>query len=330
LFLSTISARVCVAGGPVPSAAGPLAGVATSLNEAARGLESPLFAVRESASQRLVDAQSPAVPVLLSVAKEENLEAAVRAIGILEAIYVSGDVKGDVATIDGAEFALDELTRSGRPSVADRAEVVLESHYDIRERRAVAEIERLHGRPVFGELGAVPNGWNGRRHPAPPAVDRSGDPSKEKGELTCLIVGPKWTGADEGLKHVARLKRLRLLYRIQGCPVSDEGIGRLRAAIPGLNVEERGAAKLGISHSGPPAGEGGGCVIHETQEGEAASNAGLRPQDRIVQFGSHRVDDFSTLIKLLRSYKPGETVDCVIVRGDQVPMTVPVTLTGWD
>jgi hypothetical protein len=299
------------------------------LNEAARGLESPQFAVRESASQRLVDAQAPAVTVLLTVAKEENLEAAVRAIGILEAIYVSGDVKNDVAAIDGAEFALDELTRTGRPSVADRAEVVLESHYDIRERRAVAEIERLHGRPIFGELGASPNGWNPRRHLAPPAVDRSGDPSKDKGELTCLIVGPKWTGSDEGLKHVARLKRLRLLYRIQGCPVSNEGIGRLRAAIPGIDVQERGAAKLGITNGGSPVGEGGGCVIHDIQEGEAASNAGLHPQDRIVQFGSHRVDDFFALIELLRSYKPGETVDCVILR-DQTPMTVPVTLTGWD
>jgi hypothetical protein len=299
------------------------------LNEAARGLESPLFAVRESASQRLAEGQAPAVPVLLAVAKEENLEAAVRAVGILEAIYVSSDAKGDVVGIDGAEFALDELTRTGRPSVADRADVVLESHYDIRERRAVAEIERLHGRPIFGELGAAPNAWNARRHPALPAVDSSGDSAKDKGELTCLIVGPKWTGSDEGLKHVARLKRLRLLYRIQGCPVSDEGIGRLRAAIPGIDVQERGAAKLGIRNGGPPTGEGEGCVIHDTQEGEAASNAGLRPQDRIVQFGGHRVDGFFSLIELLRSYKPGETIDCVIVR-DQAQMTVPVTLTGWD
>jgi len=61
-----------------------------------------------------------------------------------------------------------------------------------------------------------------------------------------LTYRPKWTGGDEGLKQVARLKRLRILYRIQGCPASDEGIARLRVAIPGLEVQVRGAAKLGI------------------------------------------------------------------------------------
>jgi hypothetical protein len=212
--------------------------------------------------------------------------------------------------------------------VADRADVVLESHYDIRERRAVAEIERLHGRPMFGELGAAPNAWNPGRNPARPALDRSGDPSKERGELTGMIVGPKWTGGDEGLKQVARLKRLRMLYRIQGSPVSDEGIARLRAAIPGLEVTVRGAAKLGISNGGS-LGDGPGCVIHEVVEGEAAFNAGLRPQDRIVRFAGHQVDNFFSLIDLLHNYKPGDTVDCLILR-EELPLRIPVTLTGWD
>jgi S1-C subfamily serine protease len=145
-----------------------------------------------------------------------------------------------------------------------------------------------------------------------------------------VIVGPKWAGADEGLKYVARLKRLRLLYRIQGSPVSDEGIARLRAAIPGIDVQVRGAAKLGITNSSGGIGVGdGGCVIHDIQAGEAAANAGLKTQDRIVGFGGHRVDDFFSLIELLRSYKPNETVECVIVR-DQKELKVPVTLTGWD
>ena len=191
---------------------------AVALNEVARGLESPAFAVRETASERLANAQAPAVPVLLAVAKEGNLEAAVRAVGILEAIYVSAEVKGDGAAVDGAEFALDELTRTGRPSVADRADIVLESHYDIRERRAIAEIERFHGVPKFGRPGETSNAWNQRLNPAAAAVDRSGDASKEKGELTFLIIGPKWTGGDEGLKQVARLKRLQLAVSHPGMP----------------------------------------------------------------------------------------------------------------
>ncbi len=301
--------------------------IGRALHEVARGLESPAFAVRETASERLASAQAPAVPVLLAVAREGNLEAAVRAVGILEAIYVSAEVKGDSAAVDGAEFALDELTRTGRPSVADRADIVLESHYDIRERRAIAEIERFHGVPKFGRPGETSNALNQRLN-QPPVADRSGDASKEKGELTFLIIGPKWTGGDEGLKQVARLKRLQLVYRIQGCPVSDDGIARLRSAIPGLQVQVRGAAKLGILHGGSLSSEKG-CLIQEVQEGEAASNAGLRTQDRIVQFGGHAVDDFDALVDLLRNFKPGETVDTVILR-DDVVMHIPVTLTGWD
>lgn len=322
LFFSAIPAGLCVAGDALPGRAG------VAWNEVARGLESPAFAVRETASEQLVNAQAPAVPVLLSVAIQGNLEAAVRAVGILEAIYVSADVKGDGAAVDGAEFALDELARTARPSVADRADVALESHYDIRERRAVAEIQRFHGVPKFGFPGETSNAWNQRLNVAPAPIDRSGDSSKDKGELTWLIIGPKWTGGDEGLKQVARLKRLRMLYRIQGCPVSDEGVGRLRVAIPGLEVQVRGAAKLGITHGGS-LGQEKGCLIHEVQEGEAAANAGLRSQDRIMQFGGHPIDDFYSLVDLLRNFKPGQTVESLILR-DDVPMKIPITLTGWD
>jgi hypothetical protein len=303
------------------------AAVSIALKELARGLESPTFNVREATSERLINAQAPAVPVTFGVAREGNLEAAVRAVGILEAIYVSAEVKGDGAAIDGAEGALDELTRIGRPSVADRADIVLESHYDIRERRAVAEIERLHGVPKFGAAGELTNAWNQRLNPAPP-VDRNGDGSKDKGELSLLVIGPKWSGGDDGLKQVARLKRLRILYRIQGCPVSDEAITRLRAAIPGLEIQVRGAAKLGITHGGT-LGPEKGCTIQEVQDGEAAANAGLKSQDHIVRFGGHEIDDFYYLVDLLRNYRPGDVVDCVILRDDTV-MTVPVTLTGWD
>ncbi len=303
--------------------------VQVALREMARGLESPAFSVRESTSERLISAHAPAVPVMLTVAKEGNLEAAVRAVGILEAIYISADAKAEGSTVDGAEFALDDLARTGRPSVADRADAILESHYDIRERRVIAEIQRFHGVPKYGVPGEPGNGWNARFNPALPPVDRAGDGSKDKGELTWLIIGPKWTGGDEGLKQVARLKRLHTLYRIQGCPVSDEAILRLRAAIPGLEIQVRGAAKLGITHGGATFGNEKGCVITEVQEGEAAANAGLRQQDRILRFGEHEVDDFYSLVDLLRNYRPGEVVDTVILRDDNV-MTVPITLTGWD
>lgn len=334
IFLPAVSAAYSIFFLAIPSAAtaaeNDAAGtVQLALREMARGLESPAFSIREATSERLVNAQASAVPVALAVAKEGNLEAAVRAVGILEAIYISADARTDGSTIDGAEFALDELARDGRPSVAERADVILESHYDIRERRVIAEIQRYHGVPKYGMPGEPGNAWNPRFNPGLAPVDRNGDASKDKGELTWLIIGPKWTGGDEGLKQVARLKRLRSVYRIQGCPVSDDAVVRLRAAIPGLEVQVRGAAKLGITHGGPTIGNERGCLVTDVQEGEAAAKAGLRPQDRILRFGEHEVDDFYALVDLLRNYRPGEVVDTLILRDDEFK-TVPITLTGWD
>ena len=167
--LTAISARCSAAGDTATAPAGSAEPVSASvaLKDVARSLESPAFAVREAASERLANGQGPAVPLMLGVAKDGNLEAAVRAVGILEAIYVSAEAKGDPAAVDAAEFALDELTRVGRPSVADRADVVLESHYDIRERRAVAAIERFHGVAKFGPPGELGNGWNREVQPDP-------------------------------------------------------------------------------------------------------------------------------------------------------------------
>jgi hypothetical protein len=337
--LTAISTRCAAAGDKAagdtvtaPAAAPGAVSASVALKEVALGLESPSFAVREAASERLTNGQSPAVPLMLGVAKDGNLEAAVRAVGILEAIYISAEAKGDPAAVDAAELALEELTRVGRPSVADRADVVIESHYDIREHRAVAVIEQFHGVAKYGPANELANGWNARFNQIPPAIDRSGDSSKEKAELNVVIIGPKWTGGDEGLKQIARLTRLtgqvHKLYRIQGCPVTDEGIARLRAALPGLEIEVRGAAKLGITYAGAP-GSDRGCIIQEVQEGESAANAGLHPQDRIVRFGNHEIDGFYSLVDLLRSYKPGQTVETWIVREDNL-LKVPITLTGWD
>jgi len=322
-----------------------------SIGELARGLESTIFREREAASRQLADSQSTAVPILLGVAKGSDLEAAVRAVGILEAIYIAADEKAEAAldeavsafdemtlffamidsrqaqtTADAAEFALDDLVRSGRPSVADRAEVVLETHYDIRQRRALAEIRSLNGRPIFDTtLDAQRAGLR----QGPPPVEQPGNSSKERGELMSVVVGPNWKGGDGGLVHIARLKRLKMIYRIEGSPVTDEGIARLRAALPGLEVLVRGAAKLGIASERLFFGSDKGCSIGKIEPGEAAANAGLRVHDRILRFADHPVENFESLVEILRTHKPGETIEATILRDDTV-LRVPITLTGWD
>jgi hypothetical protein len=326
-----------------------------AVSEAANRLNSPRFSDREAASRELIAARAPAVAVLLEVAKEGSLEAAVRAVGILEAIYVSSgdfeesateqllcefddliraylwvDLREAQTTADAAEFALDELERIGRPAVAERADVVLQSHYEIRERRAISEIERLHGKTIFG--GPPPTSfWNPRANPAPLPNEPQRDAAKGRGELTMVIIGPKWSGGDDGLKHVARLKRLHSLYRIEGKQVTDNGMMRLRAALPGLEIQVRAAAKLGIEHRPDLMSPGveQGCMIESVKPGEAAANAGLRSRDVILRFAGQTVVNFDSLIEILHHYNPGDTVEATISRNEDLK-TVQLTLTGWD
>jgi hypothetical protein len=328
-----------------------------AVSEAANRLNSPRFSEREAASRDLLAARAPAVAALLEVAKEGSLEAAVRAVGILEAIYVSSgdfeeiateqflsefddliraylwiDLREAQTTADAAEFALDELERIGRPAVAERADVVLQSHYEIRERRAISEIERLHGKTIFGGTTSPPAAfWNPRFNPAPLPNEPQRDAAKGRGELTMVIIGPKWTGGDDGLKHVARLKRLHSLYRIEGKQVTDNGMMRLRAALPGLEIQVRAAAKLGIEHRPDLMSPGveQGCMIESVKPGEAAANAGLRSRDVILRFAGQTVVNFDSLIEILHHYNPGDTVEATISRNEDLK-TVQLTLTGWD
>jgi hypothetical protein len=326
----------------------------SAMSDAALRLNSPRFAEREAASKELIDARAPAVSALLDVAKQGSLEAAVRAVGILEAIYVSSgnleeitaeemwcasndllrayfwiDLREAQVTADAAESALDELERNGRPPVSDRAEVVLDSHYEIRERRAISEIERLHGKAIYGGTYS-PLFMNGRIIAQPMRIELQRETEKGRGDLTMIVIGPKWTGGDDGLKQVARLKRLRNLYRIEGKQVTDNGILRLRAELPGLEVQVRAAAKLGIEHRPELIGPvERGCTIESVKAGEAAANAGLRKGDVILRFAGQPVVTFESLLEILHHYNPGDTVEALVNR-DEVAKTFQITLTGWD
>ena len=69
----------------------------------------------------------------------------------------------------------------------------------------------------------------------------------------------------------------------------------------------------------------GGVVIARIPPGSPADRAGLQEQDIIVAIESTELTDESTLGKVLRSYKPGDTVKLRIVRHNRT-VTVEVQL----
>lgn len=260
------------------------------------------FRVREEATARLSEAGPTAVPALEQAARRGSLEVAVRAVEILRRLYGSGQE----AEVDAAEAALEQLAESRNGSVADRANLALDTNYELRQKRAVAEIRRLGG-------GVKARDANGDFVPL----------NDDHPDAALVIIDRAWKGGDEGLKYIKRLTRLQALYRVKGANVTDAAVGGVQAAIPNLFINERGAACLGIKGNVI-----GGCVVEGVEPGSAADKAGLRPRDMIVQFDGRDVPTFETLVKLIGEHEPGDKVETTIIRDNQLK-TMTVELGGW-
>ncbi|MFJ8210095.1 S1C family serine protease [Streptomyces sp. NPDC096033] len=82
----------------------------------------------------------------------------------------------------------------------------------------------------------------------------------------------------------------------------------LQAKTDGAKISEQGAPANELVDPNGPAGK-----------------AGLKPGDVITEFGGKQVDSGPTLISLIWTYKPGDTVKLTYVRGGK-PTTVDITL----
>lgn len=260
---------------------------------------------RLAATKRLEQLGPQAVPALVEAAESAvSLEVAIRAVEIVKRLYLGGDGEG----FEQAEAALTKLSESPNRPVAAAAAEVLERFGDhVRLAHAVKQIERLGGSVKFSD---VPAGFI-----AP-------------GDLPLIqyvLIGTDWKGGDEGLKYVARLPTIGVVYLIRGAPVSEAAVQKLQQQRPDLRIQYRGRAYLGIASGASP---GQGCLISQVQPGGAAAKAGLRAGDVILKFAGTPVEDFDQLVELIGKKAPGDKVDVVIRRNGQ-EMTIPVVLGTW-
>lgn len=275
------------------------------------------YDVRRRAMQRLAAQGRRAVGPLTRAASATSLEARRRAVLALEAIYTAP--RSDEATLIAVEEALEGLAKSPNGQLAALSQEVLERNADIRERRALAEIERLGGEvhhyDTSGRTLVQPN--------AGAAAQGAGSGSTVK----MIVLGRGWKGGDAGLKYVKRVPQLTTLYISRGndvSPVSEKALKELEAAMPQLNIQFRGLAYLGISGVSTQ----DGCYISDVVQGAAADRAGVERFDVITGFAGKDVDSFETLISLIKQKQPGEQVPIeVLRRGRRVKLQA--TLDEW-
>jgi hypothetical protein len=295
---------------PPVSAGGDRANATPTIVDLVADLDSDEFAVRKKATRALIDSGRKAVAQLTTAAQGGTLEVRIRVIHILQELYAGAQKD---TTIDAAELALETLAESDNRALSARADRVLNTNYERRELRALAQINRLGG--VIDYLKPSDLLFD-------PTVN---DPNKK--QISFIVLGSGWKGGDGGLKYVRRLSRLRVLY-LSGAgetgPISKAAAQSLQASLPNLRIEPRGAAYLGIG--------GGvharGCHVLQVKEGAAAAKAGFRVLDVITGFGGKKIPDFEALIAQIRTYSPGDKVKFEVLRGTKM-ITLDVVMGEW-
>jgi S1-C subfamily serine protease len=94
-----------------------------------------------------------------------------------------------------------------------------------------------------------------------------------------------------------------------------------QAVIAGENIE---FAFLGVTGQTVESGRAGALIV-DVVEGSAADEAGFQVDDLVVSINGNRVQGSSDLASLVRSHRPGELVEFVVVR-DGAEVTIRATL----
>lgn len=271
-------------------------------------LNSDNFAAREAATRKLIRAGKAAVEPLAEVARGSDLEVTTRAIHILQELYKSQDDEA----IDAAELGFSRLLESEHPSVLARVEQVLIANSGIRQRRALAHIERLGGTIRYVEGIGISGEEDG-------TFDRSDR------LISYILLGKNWKGGDAGLDHIRRLPSLTTLYVTRGTEVTEEALAKLVEDLPRLEIQRRGRACLGVAG----ANDRQGCHVISITENSAAEEAGLQSGDIIVEFDGREVADFQQLVQVLGEKEVEDEVMVKLVRNGQV-LTKKIVLRSWE
>lgn len=308
-----------VAGLLLVADAGPSAPIdADGVARLIRELDDADYQVRTRATRELARHGAEALEPLSAVLKQGSLEQRMRAVEVVGRIYS----RGDAASFYEAEQILDRVTREANGSLLVSARSTLETNYLVRQRLAIAEIEKMGGRVLMVQAPAIADDE---------APADAGQKSSEHDDalIVGIIIDRTWKGGDDGLKHVRRLSRLQYLYRDKLAPLSQEALNDLQADMPRLMQQIRGLAYLGIKPldqrqiNGVP-----GCGIGEVTPDSAAAKAGLMPQDLVTAFDSHPVKDFPSLIELIADKLPGEKASITVLRNGE-SLELEAELTAW-
>ncbi|MBA4030972.1 MAG: hypothetical protein C0478_08780, partial [Planctomyces sp.] len=219
--------------------------------------------------------------------------------------------KADDPSLERISDVLDELGRTS-DSMRVFVKATLREYEHRTAELAIRQFEKLGGAI---EKQPIEFGFGGR------APRMGGD---EENFKRYAVIGRNWQGGDAGLKYLVRIPRLELIYHVKGAPVTPRALAELQGAIPGLQIQERGSAYLGVtSNQGETP-----LRLSIVKVGSPAAKAGLKEDDLVLRFGGKEAGTFDNLVRLIGERNPGDAVEVDILR-DGKRQTLVVELGEW-
>jgi hypothetical protein len=334
LFRLLCAGACCCAAGAALSGGEP----PSAWRQLARQLEAEHFSQRCAAQEQLQAQPGVEATAWLSeVARVRSPEAATRAIEILERWMLEGS--GEVA--DASDQALQGLSTDAPHNVAGLAAEVLETHEQLRERRAIARLTELGAKidmgPDFAALAVQHNvaqvdpNWNGQAQLAlqdrlirggEEQISREGVPQA----VGAVFFPASWKGSPADLRHLGRLrgKTSFKVYVIRGSGVELNDVRAAVANLPAVDEPEERGPSLGITNVATMPYAQVGRVL----EGGAADKAGIEPGDIITSIDGQSVDLFHEVIEKVAEYKAGKAIKIGVLRLGR-SATVEAKLGDW-
>lgn len=282
-------------------------------------LDARKFAIREQATDNLLAAGAPAVPYLAKALHGHSLEAADRAVWVLQQLAESGEQPLQLS-------ALELLTTSKRfPSVVRTAELELAELYE--------EICRTN----LEQLGAEFTIASDARTPYDIGAKIEVNTNREE-----------WKGTSDDLMQLAKLRQVaelkvasqqvddklaKCLAEIDGLQVLEliqtkatlEVVDELKQSHPELRVRIKNRAALGIELS-----DSGAPIVSRVFPDSPAQKAGFQAEDIILSLGGQMVASFDELTSHIAQHNPGETVAITVLRhGKEVELKATLIEANW-
>jgi hypothetical protein len=285
------------------------------------GLDSDFYAEREQATDALLAAGGVAVPYLKRAAHGDSLEAADRAVWVLQQFAETADQVVQLA-------ALEALVATERfPAIAREADI------------ALAEFQSKLCNERFAELGAEflmrsdPE-YTGAGITAAMNIKVNTNRAEWTGEASDLMLLTKLRRVgkltiasqlldDKRVVPLAQLEGLDSLTLIE-TSVSGEMIEKLKAQHPELRVIVHTRAKLGVQFI-----EGQPLTVTMVLRDSPAEKAGMRAGDHVTKFDGQPVTSFDRLTALIAEHPPGKNVDITVQRGNE-ELLLSAQLDGTD